>query len=159
MSIIRQPKSHAKLKLQLQNVADVPGQTTATLCFTISVWFSWRTSYVVRISTFIGEDYFKAGFLNILKAKNVDQWWKWEWNLRLQRSLVDIFHCMDIGNIRNSLNCFFLFTACLKCVFEYKNWSSITGLVLGCLYYFCICKIDSEHCNLNQPKFIFTALK
>jgi len=39
-------------------------------------------------------------------------------------------------------------------------WVSGTlGLVLGCLYYFCICKIDTEHCNLNQPTFIFTALK
>ena len=35
----------------------------------------------------------------------------------------------------------------------------IFGFVFGCLYYFCICKIDTEHCILNQPVMIETALQ
>ena len=39
-------------------------------------------------------------------------------------------------------------------------WMSGTfGLVVGCLYYFCICKIDTENCNLNQPVMVYTALQ
>ena len=35
----------------------------------------------------------------------------------------------------------------------------VAGFALGCLYYFCVCKIDTPMCNLNQPVMVERGLQ